>query len=338
MKLLIFLVILSIFLIPNLAFLSHHIIRNQVQTHVSVFSKFHPLFSLNRNKVIKLYALNNDNDDNFSDDDEEVEVEVEEEELIGEVVENNNNNDNDEGEEGEEVEENGEENEVEEEPTDPELIALIEQEKEVKAAFKKLEDELRSERFALRKTKDKLSESGKTGFFIIQAQVNEFLKRKESEQSKRVSNYRRQFVEKMLPIIDLFRNAPLKYPPTTEKEKNMHESFSSLLDSIIIVAEKYGYKEFTPEIGSTLNPKEHEVVEMVVDEVGDKVGTVVEVRRNGVKEREEDIFRRAQVVGAKEPNSNVEEEIEEIEEEGEEGEEGEETETEEDEDVTEEDE
>ena len=303
MKILIFFVLLSIFVIPNLAFLKNHVFRNRVQTHASALSKFYPLFLLKRTKTIKLFAMNDENDDKIGEDDDE-EVELEEEELIGEVVEN----DDDEQDEGDD---DDDEEVEEEEATDPELIALIEQEKEVKAAFKKLEDELRSERFALRKTKDKLSESGKTGFFIIQAQVNEFLKRKESEQSKRVSNYRRQFVEKMLPIIDLFRAAPLKYPPTNEKETNMHDSFSSLLDSIIIVVEKFGYKEFTPEVGTTLSPKEHEVVEMVVDEGGDKVGTVVEVRRNGVKEGEDDIFRRAQVVGAKEPNNENEGDTEE---------------------------
>ena len=74
------------------------------------------------------------------------------------------------------AEESDEDKEDEEEiSNDPELLALQEQEKELQLMLKKLEDELRTERKSLTQTKDKLSESGKTGFFIIQAKVSLYL-------------------------------------------------------------------------------------------------------------------------------------------------------------------
>jgi molecular chaperone GrpE (heat shock protein) len=50
---------------------------------------------------------------------------------------------------------------------------------------------------------------------------------------------------KMMPVIDSFRAAPIVAPPTTERETNMHKNFGSLLNSLLVVFEKFGYKEFS---------------------------------------------------------------------------------------------
>lgn len=49
----------------------------------------------------------------------------------------------------------------------------------------------------------------------------------------------------MLPVVDAFRNAPLVALATTEREKNMHKSYGSLLSNILTVFGKYGYAEFS---------------------------------------------------------------------------------------------
>lgn len=48
----------------------------------------------------------------------------------------------------------------------------------------------------------------------------------------------------MLPVVDAFRNAREIAPAQTEKDENMHTSFASLLNGVINVFEKYGYKEY----------------------------------------------------------------------------------------------
>lgn len=48
----------------------------------------------------------------------------------------------------------------------------------------------------------------------------------------------------MLPLVDAFRNAPLLVPAVTEKELSMHKTYGALLDNILAVFQKYGYKEF----------------------------------------------------------------------------------------------
>lgn len=48
----------------------------------------------------------------------------------------------------------------------------------------------------------------------------------------------------MLPVVDLFRQAPNKVPALTEKEQTMHKTYGALLDNILAVFQKYGYKEF----------------------------------------------------------------------------------------------
>lgn len=48
----------------------------------------------------------------------------------------------------------------------------------------------------------------------------------------------------MLPVVDTFRSAPLLAPAVSEKEKNMHKSYGSLLSNILAVFGKYGYSEY----------------------------------------------------------------------------------------------
>ena len=73
-----------------------------------------------------------------------------------------------------------------------------------------------------------------------------YQRRRDKEQAERVARNKREFVLRMLPIVDSFRSARSVAPPTTEKEENMHKSFESLLIGILNVFQKYGYKEFTP--------------------------------------------------------------------------------------------
>lgn len=58
---------------------------------------------------------------------------------------------------------------------DPHAKAIKEYEDKLLAEISSLETILRGERSNLARIKDKVSESGKAGFFMIQAQVNDFL-------------------------------------------------------------------------------------------------------------------------------------------------------------------
>lgn len=57
---------------------------------------------------------------------------------------------------------------------DPVTQAIADFEKVLTEELQHLEVTLRSERASLTKVRDKMSESGKNGFFIVQAQVNDF--------------------------------------------------------------------------------------------------------------------------------------------------------------------
>lgn len=91
---------------------------------------------------------------------------------------------------------------------------------------------------------DTLSVSGRSGFVYVQTEVAQFLKKKESEQKNRVMKNKLEFVQKMLPVVDAFRAAPSVAPPSTEREISIHQNFGSLCQSILLVFEKYGYKEY----------------------------------------------------------------------------------------------
>ena len=58
---------------------------------------------------------------------------------------------------------------------DPVAEATKKYENKLQQEVDRLETTLRSERFRLSRAKDKVSESGKNGYFIIQAQVNDFM-------------------------------------------------------------------------------------------------------------------------------------------------------------------
>ena len=190
--------------------------------------------------------------------------------------------------------------EPEPEPT-PLEKAIKEREEELTKKLAELEGKLRTERINTMKVKDKLSESGKTGFFMVQAQVAEFLKKKDADQKIRVSKNKREFVSKILPVVDAFNAAPLDHPAETEREENMHKSFGSLVSSIMIVFEKYGVKEYSADAGDKLDSYLHQV-DRVVE--GDTDGVIQELLRTGYKDSEGEVIRRALVVASKIEKTN----------------------------------
>eukprot|EP01041_Mallomonas_annulata_P011736 gene11736-24616_t len=197
-----------------------------------------------------------------------------------------------------ETTENVTQSEEEEILTDPRTAATQAYEKELSAQVKEFETLLRSERLLSSRVKDKLSESGKAGYFIVQAQVNDFLRKSETQQKDKVVNNKREFVTKMLPVVDAFRAAPLVAPATTETEENMHKAYSALLTGILAVINKYGFKEFVPEIGDTLDPIAHEIESVITVEDGAD-GTVAAVLRPGMYNVDGSVLRRALVMGVR---------------------------------------
>ena len=69
-------------------------------------------------------------------------------------------------------------------------------------------------------------------------------KKRDENQKNLVEKSKREFIVKILPILDGFQDAQGKAPPTCEREENMHKNFGSLYTSIVAVVEKYGYKLF----------------------------------------------------------------------------------------------
>lgn len=175
---------------------------------------------------------------------------------------------------------------------DPMAILIKKKEEELSAQVKALETELRNERNALIRLRDRMSESGKNGYFIQQAKVADFLKEKEAEQKARVAKNKKEFVLKILPVVDSFREAPSLLAPTTEKEENMHKSYGSLLKSIVNVFDKYGYKEFAAEVGSKYDSNRHQVANVVE---GKEDGIVVAALSSGMLDNENVVIRRALV-------------------------------------------
>lgn len=161
-----------------------------------------------------------------------------------------------------------------------------------------LESRLRSERLSLSRARDKISETGKNGYFILQAQVAEFLKKKDVEQKDKVVENKREFIFKMLPVIDAFKSASITAPATTDREQKMHDSYGALLKGIMIVFDKYGYKEYNVDVGSKYDAERHQVDKVVDGEVD---GLVVSQVRNGVIDSEGDVLRKALVTISKVP-------------------------------------
>ena len=141
--------------------------------------------------------------------------------------------------EGEEV--------VEEKPVvvlSPYQEAVLKYKTQVEKELEYIESVLKCERNLLMLRKDTITVSGKNGYYFVQAEVAEFQKKKEIEQKKRVIRNKREFVQRMLPVVDSFRAAPTVAPSSNEREESMHKNFGSLSKSLIDVFEKYGYKEF----------------------------------------------------------------------------------------------
>lgn len=209
--------------------------------------------------------------------------------------------------------------------SDPHEFAIKALESQIKSEILVLETKLKTERVALSKVKDRVSESGKNGYFIVQAKVAEFQKVKVVEQKSRVTRNKREFVMKMLPVVDAFRAAPLVSPSSTEREISMHKSFGSLLESILVVFEKYGFSEYDAgnlisffwirygtahtidniirsvklirnphhdvirtEIGGVLAPARHQVSEIIDGEVG---GVVASQSRRGMVDKDGEVVR-----------------------------------------------
>ena len=182
--------------------------------------------------------------------------------------------------------------EVQDEPAeeeDPLVKAIKEREAKLTAEVAQLEAQLRTERANLAKLKDQVSESGKNGYFIVQAQVAEFLKKNEMEQKNRVSRNKREFVTKMLDVVDGFRNAPLEFPGQTEREINMHKNFGSLVNGILMVFEKYGFSEINTSQGTPIDTEKMELGETVPGDVGVVLATL----RSGWVDSDGNVIRKA---------------------------------------------
>jgi molecular chaperone GrpE (heat shock protein) len=168
----------------------------------------------------------------------------------------------------------------------------------LKKEFEYLESALKSERNLLNLKRDKVSSSGKNGYFFVQAEVAEFQKKQASQQKARVNSNKKEFVLKMLPVVDAFRAAPTVAPAQNEREESMHKNFGSLCNSIIVVFEKYGYKEYDAEVGGKLNPTRHQVLE-VID--GEEDGVIASQLKCGIADKEGEVLRRAVVIATKKP-------------------------------------
>lgn len=69
-------------------------------------------------------------------------------------------------------------------------------------------------------------------------------RRNEQDQKIKIDQNKREMVEKMLPVIDMFRSASIRAPASNEREESMHKNFGALLDNILLVIRKLGYEEY----------------------------------------------------------------------------------------------
>lgn len=182
---------------------------------------------------------------------------------------------------------------------DPVEEAIRQQTQELNLQVSELEAKIRTERILLTKSKDKLAESGKNGFFMVQAQVNDFLRKSDIRQKEKVAMNKREFALKILPVIDSFRMAPIVAPATNEKETNMHNAFSSLLTGILGVLNKSGFQEFLPVVGEVVDPLKHTVVSL--EDISDEKdeGKITAVLKPGVFDVDGSVLRRASVVASR---------------------------------------
>jgi molecular chaperone GrpE len=181
------------------------------------------------------------------------------------------------------------------EPEDPETIARKKFEEQLQSELSKAEILLRNERIQLSKTRDKISESGKNGFFLVKAKVNDFLRSKEAQEKELIAQKRREVVLKLLPILDKFRTIAQEIPAETKRETNMHDSFNACLKSILIVIQRYGYEETEAAPGDTVDLSKHEIIG---SEESDHEGVISTVRK-GMLDNRGIVLRKAQVIVGK---------------------------------------
>jgi molecular chaperone GrpE (heat shock protein) len=110
-----------------------------------------------------------------------------------------------------------------------------------------------------------------------------------------VRSNKKEFVNKMLPIIDAFRLAPINAPAETEKEEKMHAAFGALLNGVMVVIEKFGFKEYSPAVGDKLDALRMQIGE--VEEDGTE-GLVIRTIKPGMLDAEGDVVRRSLVVAS----------------------------------------
>ena len=130
--------------------------------------------------------------------------------------------------------------------------------------------------------------------------MNEWNKQKDAQQKKRIKANKREFVLKMLPTVDAFKQVASDLPPTNEREENMHESLGKIqYDQILRAFEKFGYCEFSAEKKEPIDPIKHQVEGDLVEQGTDYEGKVVEVLKKGVIDVDGNVIRRCLIVGGK---------------------------------------
>ena len=91
-------------------------------------------------------------------------------------------------------------------------------------------------------------------------QVNEFLKQKDSEQKRRVSANKREFVLKMLPVVESLRAVPKQFQDPDDRATSMHENLGQIqINQIIQAFDKFGYREFSAQVRDMIDPVRHQV-------------------------------------------------------------------------------
>lgn len=173
-------------------------------------------------------------------------------------------------------------------------LAIQNLESKLSSDLKAAKSLLQKEKSALYSLQEKNFESGKNGYFLIQAQVKDFNKRRESEQRKRVEDNKKKVVTKILPLLDAFRNVSMLHGGETEREIKMHSDFNVLVRSITVALQKYGYSEFSPEIGELYDKDRHEAVNIETASING-TSTIYAVLRPGTLDTKSNVVRKAKV-------------------------------------------
>ncbi len=118
------------------------------------------------------------------------------------------------------------------------------------------------------------------------------------EQKENVAVNKKEFVLKMLPVVDSFRDATVIAPANTDREEKMHESFGALLKGVLNVFNKYGYQEYTAENGDKFDNNMHASESVEVNNDVDE-GTIMANLKNGLKDADGNVVRKAVVTVSK---------------------------------------